>query len=283
LLPGAQASGLFSTAAVSQPFVSSGSAETIVEPYSTPRPAPQSALTYLPAAATQTVPQASTTSLPPAAEYPGLRKRHWWLFAALLILVAVAVAGTTFFLTVHQRPQRQMPLDSAAVPPPMPAMPSSNTPPMQGGAGGAPTELTSQDPGKNTHLGLDLSNVPPFLRVALEMDGKIYWAGSPRNQPSYERLLVPPGKHQFRVVVSGSGEPKFSNLVKAASDPSMRLTLAVDLRPRPVANAVTLDPATRVIATIKPPGPHDATGRQSGGQMHGGPQQSPGEQNAPQQ
>ena len=61
LLPGAQASGLYSTAAVPAPFVSSGSAETIVEVYSTPRPAPQAPLTSLPpAASTQTAARAAT-------------------------------------------------------------------------------------------------------------------------------------------------------------------------------------------------------------------------------
>jgi serine/threonine protein kinase len=297
LLPGAQASGLYSTAAVSAPFVSSGSAETIVEIYSTPRPAPQVPMSYLPpAASTQTVPfmgsHVATTSLPSAAEFPGLQKRHWWIVLALLILVAVAVAGTTFFLTVHQRPQQQGPPNGAVVPPMAPAAPNSNALPMQGGGGGAPAELTSQDPSLNTHLNLDLSEIPPSLNVALEMDGKVFWRSgspgdksSPGDKPSHQRLLVPPGKHEFRVIVSGSGEPKSSNIVKAASDPSMRLTLAVSIQPRPNMNAVALDPATRVVATLRLSGLRDAAGRQPGDRSHAGPQQQqpPRGQNAAQQ
>jgi serine/threonine-protein kinase len=295
LLPGAQASGLFSTAAASPPFVSSGSAETIVEVYSTPKPASQPATAFLPAAATQAavVPHlgsgVAATSLPPVMEHAGQRKRHWWLVLALLIVVAVAVAGTTFFLTVHQRPPQQAPYPGNAPPPPVPAMSGSNTLPPQGGAGGAPagSNLTSQDPSKNAHLSLDLSEVPPPLTVALEMDRKVYWSGSPGGQSSHARFLVPPGKHQFRVIVNGGGEPKFSNVVSGAFDPTMRLDLIVEIRPRPNGNNMVLDPAARVIATLRPSRPPDATGGQTGERPHTGPQQQqqqpPRGQNAAQQ
>ncbi len=302
LLPGAQASGLHSTAAVPAPFVSSGSAETIVEPYSTPMPAPQAPMTYLPpASSTQTAvgPLLATTSLPPAMEYPGLRKRHWWLIAALLILVAVAVAGTTFFLTVHGRRPHQRPPERAIVPPPGPAMPGSNSLSPQGGAGGAPADANdaSMDPSLNAHLSLDLGEIPASLNVALEMDGKIFWrSGSSGSQSGPPRLLVPPGKHQFRVIVSGNGEPKISNVVSAAFEPRMRSNLTVEIHPRPNGNNTALGPATRVVATLRPSGPSDATGGQSGERLRIGPQQQqpplgenpqqqqpPRGQNAPQQ
>jgi predicted Ser/Thr protein kinase len=274
LLPGAQASDLYSAAAVSVPFVSSGLAETIVEPYSTPRPAQQAAITYAsPATATTPLPgsPAATTSLP--------HRRHWWVILALLMVLAIAVAATSFVLVIRQQ---QRPPDSAIVPPMAPAAPNSNTPPQQGGVGGAPAELTSQDPNINTHLSLDLGEIPPSLNVALEMDGKIFWrSGSPGGRSSQTRLLVPPGKHEFRVFVSGNGQSKSSNLVKTASDPGMRLTLAVNLRPRPAGNTMALDPATRVVATIRPSGP--ATPGQPGDQMHTGPRQAPAGQNAAQQ
>ena len=282
---GAQPSNAYATAAALTPFASSGSAETIVEAYSTPK----AAIAYQPlAGATQTVPlmgsRVATTSLPPAMQYPGLRKRHWWLIAALLVLVAVAVAGATFFFTVRQRPQQQRPPDTAVVPPMAPVAPNSNIPPPQnGGVGGAPAELTSQDPRMNTHLSLDLAEVPPMLKVALEMDGKIYWSGSPGDQSGHQRLLVPPGKHQFRVIVSGGGEPKFSNLVNAAFDPTKRLNLIVNLRPQPSANSMALDPATQVIAILTPSGPRDATAGQPGERMHAGPHQVPAGQNSPRQ
>jgi hypothetical protein len=189
-----------------------------------------------------------------------------------------------------------------------PAAPSSNTPPQRGGAGGAQAELTSEDPSINTHLGLDLNEIPSSLNVALEMDGKVFWRrgspgsqpsgspgsqpsgspgsqsnGSPGSQPSQTRLLVPPGKHEFRVIVSRNGESKSSNLVKAASDPSVHLTLAVSIRPRPVGNAMALDPAARVIAVMRPSGPRDATGGQPGERMNPGQQQAPARQNSTRQ
>jgi hypothetical protein len=98
-----------------------------------------------------------------------------------------------------------------------------------------------------------------LLNVTLEMDGEVYWNRSPGTSSSYERLLVPPGRHRFHVMVGGAGQlPRISNSISAAFTPSMRLNLIVEFRPQPGANAAALDPATRVIAILKPSGPSAA-------------------------
>jgi serine/threonine-protein kinase len=303
LLPGAQPLSVHATAVAAAPFVFSGSAETIVESYSTPIPSPQPAITYVtPGPAAQT---AAATGLPPAMAHPGQRKRQWWPFLALLVIVAVAVAGTTFFLTTRERPAQQAPPYAGNMPPPGPAMQSSNTPFPQGGASGAPAGFNpvnggasaapagfgqvNMDPTRNAHLSLDLHEVPRSLAITLEVDGKTTWSnGSPGDQSVHARVLVPPGKHQLRVIVSGGGEPKASNVVSAAFDPGMRMNLMVQIRPRPNANSTTLDPAAHVIAILRPASPQDATGgrpmeRMNAGPQRAGPQSSSDGQNAPQQ
>jgi hypothetical protein len=273
--------------------VTGSTAETIVEVSGAPVPAPQPATAYLmpappaqTAAVAQSTPPLTTvqTSLTAATEHPGQRMKRWWPILAALILLAVAFAGTKFFLGIHERPPQQTPPYTANAPPPESAMPNRNTPPPPGGAGNAPAEFypATLDPGRNTHLSLDLGGIPPPLTVALEMDGKIYWSGPPGNQSSHERLLVPPGRHRFCVIVSGGGEPKISNIVSAAFDPRMHLNLMVRVHPRPNANAVALDPAARVIATLKPSGPPDATVGHPGERLHTNPQNPPGGEKATQ-
>ncbi len=110
------------------------------------------------------------------------------------------------------------------------------------------------DPKQNTRLKFDLENLPANVNFAVEMDGKTYLKSAPISSSDYNNLCVPPGVHEFRVIVSTSSAQKKSKIVSADFVAKKRMTLKVELKPQPTgapqASALT-DPATQVVATLK--------------------------------
>jgi serine/threonine-protein kinase len=109
----------------------------------------------------------------------------------------------------------------------------------------------SLDAASNTHLKLNLDGFSAPLILTLQMDGKLYWSGAAGDKESYQGLLVPPGTHQFQVVVKGRGAAKISNTVNADFAVKKRMTLSVKLRPQATGGSLVLDPATQVTAGLK--------------------------------
>jgi serine/threonine-protein kinase len=110
------------------------------------------------------------------------------------------------------------------------------------------------DPKQNTHLKFVFENFVSSLAFTVEMDGKTYFKGSTGSASEYANLLVPPGMHEFRVVVSAGSVQKKSNIVSAEFIVKKRMTLKVELRPQPNGTAPApsfLDSATQVVATLK--------------------------------
>jgi serine/threonine-protein kinase len=121
-------------------------------------------------------------------------------------------------------------------------------------AASTPTETFTpkpMDPATNSHLKLNLDGFSAPLVLTLQMDGKPYWSGSAGDKKSYQLLLVPPGEHQFKVVVKGQGAPKISNAVNGDFAAKKRMTLSVKLRPQATGGSSVLDPATQVSAGLK--------------------------------
>jgi serine/threonine-protein kinase len=109
----------------------------------------------------------------------------------------------------------------------------------------------SLDPAANTHLKLNLDGFSAPLILTLQMDGKLYWTGTAGDKKSYQELLVPPGKHEFQVVVKGQDAAKTSNAVNGDFAAKKRMTLSVKLRPQATGGSPILDPATQVSAGLK--------------------------------
>jgi len=87
--------------------------------------------------------------------------------------------------------------------------------------------------------------------LTLQMDGKLYWSGLAGDKESYQSLLVPPGEHQFQVVVKGQGAVKSSNAVSGDFAARKRMTLSVKLRPQATGGSAILDPSAQVSAGLK--------------------------------
>jgi hypothetical protein len=110
------------------------------------------------------------------------------------------------------------------------------------------------DPKENARLKLDLGHAPANLNFTVEMDGKTFYKGIAGNRSDYDNLYVPPGLHQFRVVISAGSVEKLSNTVSLQFVAKKHMTLKVELKPQSnasVAGVPVLDPATQVIATLK--------------------------------
>jgi len=151
---------------------------------------------------------------------------------------------------------------------PTPAVVASKTPappkaapghPHASGVGFDPKTLDAKLNGK---LKLDLSKVPPALAFTLEMNGKLYFEGTAGNKAAYDTLFVLPGVQEFRVIVSGGGVQKISNVASADFRAKKGETLKVELRTATKTPADTppgtspatppaLSPDAQVIATLK--------------------------------
>lgn len=136
----------------------------------------------------------------------------------------------------------------AVVPAPAPARPAPAAAPAPAVVNFNPKTL---DAATNTHLKLSLDGLSSPLTVTVQMDGKLYWSGTVGDKKSYQGLLVPPGKHQFRVLVKGQRGAKASNTVSGDFAARKHMTLSVKLRPEITDNSAVLDPAAQVSAALK--------------------------------
>ena len=223
--------------------------------------------------------QAAVAPAPePAPAAPAKQRSNIILVAAALVVLAIA-NGIAWFGLHRSQPAPVAPAAAspAATPAPSPAAPAATSTakpspaavqvpsPAQGAVAPAPasTPATSTtagrvdfnprtlDPRQNTRLKLDLSKVPPSLPFTVQMDGKIYFKGTPANKQDFDTLFAPPGVHELRITIGTGSAAKISNTVSGGFQARKRMSLKIELRPAP-ANAVTiLDPATQVIATLK--------------------------------
>jgi serine/threonine-protein kinase len=145
-------------------------------------------------------------------------------------------------------PPAPAPVIAAPPPPPVPA-PASRA--QSTALGFDPKKI---DPKENARLKFDLGHAPPNLNFTVEMDGRTFYKGTAGNRADYDALYVPPGLHQFRVVVSAGSMEKMSNTTSFQFVAKKHMTLKVELKPWPnasVAGVPVLDAATQVIATLK--------------------------------
>jgi len=105
------------------------------------------------------------------------------------------------------------------------------------------------DPKLNARLKLDLNHFPPAVAFTIEMNSRLLYKGTAGDKDGYDNLYVPPGVHEFRLVVSAGGVQRTSNTVSIELVAKKHFTLKAELRPEPTATA--LDPATQVIASLK--------------------------------
>ncbi len=109
----------------------------------------------------------------------------------------------------------------------------------------------SLDGKENTRLKLDLSKIPPTFPFQIQMDGKLYFKGTAGKKTDFDMLFAPPGVHALRITVGTGSDAKTSNTVSADFVAKKRMSLKIDLRPAPTGSATSLDPATKVVATLK--------------------------------
>jgi hypothetical protein len=110
------------------------------------------------------------------------------------------------------------------------------------------------DPRQNTRLKIDLNHFPTGVAFAIEIDGKLYYKGSPSNKSDYNNMLVSPGAHELRVTVSGGNIQKTSNSVRAQFAAKKRMSLKVEIKRRSNGTLVPsagFDSSAQVVATLK--------------------------------
>lgn len=182
------------------------------------------------------VPMTIRSGRRPAEEAPQpARKRGMGLFT-WLIFIALAVGGTWVFLQIHVQQSSSTGVDAN--------QPSTGT----ASAGPVGFNPKTLDPATNTKLALDLDALPSAVVVTLQMDGKTYWTGSAGDHDSASGLMVPPGQHSWRVLVSAGGAQKASGDVGAVFEAGKKMTLEVKLWPAPANGG--FDPASDVVVSL---------------------------------
>jgi serine/threonine-protein kinase len=110
------------------------------------------------------------------------------------------------------------------------------------------------DPKQNTRLKLDVSHMPPGMAFEVEMNGKLLLKSAAGNKADYDTLVVPPGVHEFRVIVGSGSTEKTSNTVSAEFVAKKRMDLKIEVRLQPngaPAGSAGLGAGAQVLATLK--------------------------------
>ncbi len=110
------------------------------------------------------------------------------------------------------------------------------------------------DPKQNTRLKLDVSHVPPGMAFEVEMNGKLLLKSAAGSKADYDTLVVPPGVHEFRVMVGSGSTEKTSNTVSAEFVAKKRMNLKIEVRLQPngaPAGSAGLGAGSQVLATLK--------------------------------
>lgn len=185
-------------------------------------------------------PMMSTRTSRPAARAesaaePEPEKRRGMSIFAWLLLIAIAVGGTWFFLQIR----------------PTSSSPDASQNASIGAAGAAVAAVDfnpkSLDPKTNAGMSLDLDSLPSALMVTVQMDGKTYWSGTAGDHDSSSGLYLPPGQHSLRVLVAAGGAQRASGSVDAVFQAGKTMTLTVKLWPE---NNGAFDPSSDVIVSL---------------------------------
>jgi hypothetical protein len=208
---------------------------------------------------------------------PPAKKRYGPAVVAAVLLALLAAGSWSVFhhrasntATTQPALQQQAPGLATTPKKPSPAIPAtkgtpavaanngplplaSTVAPQQAPAAGAFNPRTL-DPRQNTRLKIDLNHFPTGVAFAIEIDGKLYYKGSPSNKSDYDSMFVPPGAHILRVTVSGGNIHKTSNSVRAQFAAKKRISLKVEIKRR--SNGTLLpspgfDSSAQVVATLK--------------------------------
>jgi serine/threonine protein kinase len=151
---------------------------------------------------------------------------------------------------------------AAATPPasqPAPA-PSAATPQPNAAAAALPRMAPvtfnpkTLEPKQNTRLKLDVGHVPSGMAFEIEMNGKLLLKSTAGSKADYDTIVVPPGMHEFKVMVSSGGTEKSSNTVSAEFIAKKRMVLKVEVRLQPngaPAGSAGLGSGSQVVATLK--------------------------------
>ena len=110
------------------------------------------------------------------------------------------------------------------------------------------------DPKQNTRLRFDFEHFPLTAAFSVEMNGKLFYAGSIANKPDYDSLYAPPGVNEVRVTVNSGTVQKVSNIVSADFIARKHMTMRIDLRPGPspsVPLTPVMDAGSQIVATLK--------------------------------
>ena len=110
------------------------------------------------------------------------------------------------------------------------------------------------DPKQNTRLKLDVSHMPAGMAFEIEMNGRLLLKSAAGNKADYDTLVVPPGVHEFRVIVGSGGTEKTSNTVSAEFVAKKRMDLKIEVRLQPKgapAGSAGLGAGSQVLATLK--------------------------------
>ncbi len=227
---------------------------------------------------------------PTQAQAPPARNRNV-MIAGAAVLVAVVAAGSWLMLhrgtpapavQPLQQPASTAPAPSApppstpvpvaqpvpanpqpAAPAPVISKPNPSTPAIapatpvaaptpQAQLAPVPFNPKKLDPKQNARLKIDLNHFLPAMDITIEMNGKLYYKGTAGNKAGYDNLYLPPGEHEFRLTVSSGKFQKDSSSMSVKFAAKKHYTLKVDLQPQPSGSpGATIDPATKVVATLK--------------------------------
>ncbi|HKF45986.1 MAG TPA: protein kinase [Terracidiphilus sp.] len=121
-------------------------------------------------------------------------------------------------------------------------------------AGAAPANFNPHnlDPGRSGRMRLGFDSVPSAVLLTVQMDGSPYWSGAAGLSTENE-LVVPQGRHSFRIAVYGGGgtAPILSNSAEADVLLSKSLLMTADLNPHVVTGAGILPPGTKISLAIR--------------------------------
>jgi serine/threonine protein kinase len=178
--------------------------------------------------------RATRTGTRREVEEPEPAKRRGMSVLAWLVLIALAVGGSWFFLQLHPTASSD-------------ANQSVDAPTAAASAAAVNFNPKSLDPKTNAGLRLDLSSLPSALMVTVQLDGNTYWTGTAGDHDSYSGLFLPPGQHSLRVLVAAGGAQRASGLVDAVFQADKTMTLTVKLWPE---NNGAFDPASDIIISL---------------------------------
>ncbi|HEX4757358.1 MAG TPA: protein kinase [Terracidiphilus sp.] len=230
---------------------------------------------------------ASADRVPEPMPVPPAKKRYGPVVVAAVLLPLLAAGSWIVFhhraslaANTHPVPQQPAPGPSAASTPaatsttapkkPSPAIPAARGTPAVAANNGTPPLASpaapqqhpppgafspkTLDPKQNTRLKIDLSHFPAGVAFAIEIDGKLYYKGSPSNKSDYDNMFVAPGAHELRVTVSGGNIQRTSNSVRAQFAAKKRMSLKVEIKRRSNGALVPspgFDSSAQVFATLK--------------------------------